>query len=54
MNNERNRVLMVNKLEIFILKTALEAFRETEIGTRVLDETNKLLSEVTNLQYQNQ
>ena len=53
MNMKKDKVLMLNYLDIFILKSALEAWEITDQVTesRLKDETNTLLSTLSSLEH---
>ena len=52
MDTKKDKVMMLNYLDIFILKSALEAWKITdpETESRLKDEKNSLLSQLSSLE----
>ena len=52
MDTKKDKVMMLNYLDIFILKSALEAWEITdpETKSRLKDEKNSLLSQLSSLE----
>ena len=52
MDTKKDKVMMLNYLDIFILKSALEAWEitDTETESRLKDEKNSLLSQLSSLE----